>query len=117
MAFTVVRVRVPTHRPGSVRLEYHWCQGREHADFLTRLPRCGEERGEEVMGLESCQQSNIENGVRLYHTIARIAFTHTISKLNSLASVTQLRPAFFPASLGTRLTSPLKVGHEQRETL
>lgn len=107
MAFTVVSVRVPTHRPGSVR----------HVDFLTCLPRCGEERGEGVTGLENCQQSNIENGVRLYHTKARITFAYTISELNTLASMTQLRPAFFPVLRGTRLTNPLKVGHEPRETL
>lgn len=46
----------------------HWCKRREHLGFLISLPRCRVVREEEATVLESCQQSNIKNGVKLFIT-------------------------------------------------
>lgn len=60
--------RVPAFRPGFCGLNFPLGQRRRPPTFLISLPRCGTQRGGGVGGHESCQPSNIKNGLNLFIT-------------------------------------------------
>lgn len=61
-----------------------WCQRREHLGFLVSLSGRGAERWGGVVGLQSCQQSNIKNGVRPFIRFPVWSTDSIISPLKSL---------------------------------
>ena len=69
-------VRVPSCRLGLVWFELLTSTrgGREQPSFLISLPRSREEGEERVVGPESCQQSNIKNGLFIAHNTIIIAY-------------------------------------------